>query len=153
MNQPASSHRSGRLCSERAQTLPFIMIELADGTRSLSPHTAFTVPRSHICQPDFTHRTLCRFAVRSRRGGARQGGPIRNLLHILYIYVNTLAYNGAQTTMVASGDRVSHVNGWSFHSDLPELTRDANVDSAQLLPSGGARRWLAYWFFSAHVGP
>ena len=50
-------------------------------------------------------------------------------------YVNTLAYNGAQTTMVASGDRVSHVNGWSFHSDLPELTRDANVDSAQLLPA------------------
>ena len=42
--------------------------------------------------------------------------------------------------MVASGDRVSHVNGWSFHSDLPELTQDANMDSAQLLPaaSGGA---------------
>ena len=37
--------------------------------------------------------------------------------------------------MVANGDRVSHVDGWSFHSDLPELTRDANVDSAQLLPA------------------
>ena len=37
--------------------------------------------------------------------------------------------------MVASVDRVSHVNGWSFHSDLPGLTRDANVDSAQLLPA------------------
>ena len=69
------------------------------------------------------------------RGGAREGEPICNLLHILYIYVNTLAYNGAQTTMVASGDRVSHVNGWSFHSDLPELTQDANMDSAQLLPA------------------
>ena len=37
--------------------------------------------------------------------------------------------------MVASVDRVSHVNGWSFHSDLPGLTRDANVDFAQLLPA------------------
>ena len=34
-----------------------------------------------------------------------------------------LAYNGAQTTMVVSVDRVSHANGWSFHSDLPGLTR------------------------------
>ena len=74
-------------------------------------------------------------SARSFWGGARQGGPIRNLLHILYIYVIRLAYNGAQTTMVASGDRVSHVNGWSFHSDLPELTQDANMDSAQLLPA------------------
>ena len=37
--------------------------------------------------------------------------------------------------MVANGDRVSHVDGWSFHSDLPELTQDANMDSAQLLPA------------------
>ena len=37
--------------------------------------------------------------------------------------------------MVASVDHVSHVNGWSFHSDLPGLTRDANVDSAHLLPA------------------
>ena len=36
---------------------------------------------------------------------------------------HTLAYNGAQITMVASVDRVSHDNGWSFHSDLLGLTR------------------------------
>ena len=42
---------------------------------------------------------------------------------------HALAYNGAQTTMVVSVDRVSHANGWSFHSDLPGLTRDVNVDT------------------------
>ena len=72
-NEPASSHRTGRLCSARAPELPFITIELADGTRSLSPLAAFTVPRSHICQPHFTHpMTGWRAQQKSRCAGAER---------------------------------------------------------------------------------
>ena len=71
------------------------------------------------------------------RGGARVRGSNCNVSQYTVLCVNNIAYNGAHTTMVASVDRVSHVNGWSFHSDsdLPGLTRDANVDSVQLLPA------------------
>ena len=68
-------------------------------------------------------------------GGARVGGSNCNVSQYTVLCVNNIAYNGAHTTMVASVDHVSHVNGWSFHSDLPGLTRDANVDSAHLLPA------------------
>ena len=73
--------------------------------------------------------------VHSTGGGARVGGSNCNVSQYTVLCVNNIAYNGAHTTMVASVDRVSHVNGWSFHSDLPGLTRDANVDSAHLLPA------------------
>ena len=52
---------------------------------------------------------------------------------------HTLAYNGAQTTMVASVDRASHAHGWSFHSELPGLTRDVNVDSEHKADTRGER--------------
>ena len=58
---------------------------------------------------------------------------------------HALAYNGPQTTMVASVDRVSHASGWrlecpwSFHSDLPGLTRDVNVDTEHRADTRGER--------------
>ena len=51
-------------------------------------------------------------------------------------------HNGAQTTIMVvsdSVDRVSHANGWSFHSDLPGLTRDVNVDSEHRADTRGER--------------
>ena len=60
--------------------------------------------------------------------------------YVYTIYMShTLDYNGAQTTMVASVDRVSHANGWSFHSELPGLTRDVNVDSEHKADTRGER--------------
>lgn len=64
--------------------------------------------------------------------------PVQGSIYTEYMS-HTLAYNGAQTTMVASVDRVSHANGWSFHSELPGLTRDVNVDSEHKADTRGER--------------
>jgi hypothetical protein len=53
---------------------------------------------------------------------------------------HTLAYNGTQTTMVASVYRASHGNGWNFHSNLHGLIRDVNVDSEQQAPQAPPSR-------------
>ena len=80
--------------------------------------------------------------ARTAWGGARLGDPKGNVLQYTCIYVTRARlqrcpdHHGRYCKAV---DRVSHANGWSFHSDLPGLTRDVNVDTEHRADTRGER--------------
>ena len=79
----ARSEPSERLCNERASTLFFIIIELADGTRSPSHLATCTARPSHVCHPDLSHRMLfCRAQQESQCAGSERSQEHRHVGHV-----------------------------------------------------------------------